>query len=176
MSFFNIKDLNYIWILSKGLKVIFIIIGAFVANFIIKTFIAKGFKKKIGKELGEKRKKRIKTLISVFEGTSKFLVSILAILIISSEFGININALLAGVGILGLAVGMASREIIADFLSGIFILIEDQYNIGDEVKIMGIEGKISEITLRKTIIKDKDGDTHMIPNGQIKIIARRHDS
>jgi len=92
---------------------------------------------------------------------------------ILSELGINITPILASLGIVGLAVGMAAKDIIADFISGIFILLEGQYYIGDEVKIGDIEGKVKEITLRRTILKDKDNMLHFIPNSQIKIVARK---
>ena len=71
-----------------------------------------------------------------------------------------------------LAVGMAARGIVADFIFGIFILLEGQYDIGDKVKIVGLEGIVEEITLRRTIIKDKEGAFHYIPNSQIKIVSR----
>ena len=92
---------------------------------------------------------------------------------ILSELGINITPILASLGIVGLAVGMAAKDIIADFISGVFILLEGQYYIGDEVKIGDIEGKVKEITLRRTILKDKDNMLHFIPNSQIKIVARK---
>ncbi|HOE15376.1 MAG TPA: mechanosensitive ion channel [Candidatus Paceibacterota bacterium] len=91
------------------------------------------------------------------------------------ELGINITPILASLGIVGLAVGMAAKDIIADFISGIFILLEGQYYIGDEVNISNIEGQVQEITLRKTILKDKDNMIHIIPNSQIKIVSRKSD-
>lgn len=174
MDFLFAQNFLTDWILSKGLRVVGILLGAFVLNFVVRALIIKGFQKRIGNGFNGKKKKRVETLISIFKGTSGFVISILVILIILPEFGVNISALLAGVGVLGLAVGMASREIIADFLSGIFILIEDQFNVGDTVKIMGIEGEIKEITLRKTMILDEAGNMHLIPNGQIKVVAKKH--
>jgi len=122
----------------------------------------------------EDKRKRAETLISIFGGTLKFTISIIALLMILSEFGVNIGPLLAGAGLVGLAVGMASREIVSDFLSGLFIILEDQYHVGDKVKIAGIEGEVKEITLRRTIIKDEGGLVHSIPNGQIKTVAKKN--
>ena len=92
-------------------------------------------------------------------------------MMILPEFGVNVAPILAGVGLIGLAVGMAARDIISDFISGLFILLEDQYRVGDAVKLAGIEGTIEEITLRKTILKNSEGTRYSIPNSQIKIVA-----
>ena len=116
--------------------------------------------------------KRAKTLISIFGGSLKFIIWIVAFLMILPEFGINIAPILAGIGLLGLAVGMAARDIISDFISGLFILLEDQYCIGDKVKVSGIEGIVQEITLRRTILRNGEGVFYSIPNSQIKIVAK----
>lgn len=161
------------WLLSSGIKVIIILIAAALINRLFKVFLKKAISKQIeGRVDGEKRK-RAETLISVFGGTIKFVVWIIALLMILPEFGVNIAPILAGLGLLGLAVGMAARDIISDFISGLFILLENQYHVGDKVKIAGIEGQVKEITLRRTIIKDEAGLLHSIPNGQIKAVAKR---
>ena len=156
---------------EKGPKIVLILLLAAVVNKIIQITVKRLICLKIS--VNGAKKARSETLISVFGGTSKFIISILAVLAVLPEFGINITALLAGIGILGLAVGMAAREIVADFLSGIFLVIEDQYNIGDRIKITGIEGKVVEITLRRTVIKSDDGMLHAIPNGQIKAVSKK---
>jgi small conductance mechanosensitive channel len=161
------------WLLSSGIKIVFILISALLIHWFFKVFIDKAVKKIIGEKIGEAENKRAKTLISIFGGTAKFIIGIIAILMILPEFGVNIGALLAGVGLLGLAVGMASKEIISDFLSGFFILLENQFQVGDKVKIAGIEGEVKEITLRRTIIKDEKGLLHAIPNSQIKVVAKK---
>ncbi len=84
------------------------------------------------------------------------------------EFNINIAPLLAGLGVAGLALGMGVRDIIQDYIAGIFILMEDQYRVGEEVNIAGIRGKIIEFDLRKTVLKDNGNTAHYISNRQIK--------
>lgn len=161
------------WFLSHGTKIIIIIVVAFLVNRVLKVFIGKIVKKIVGNINKEASKKRFQTLISVFEGTANFVVGIVALLMILPEFGIDIGALLAGAGLIGLAVSMGSREIIADFMSGLFIILENQYQVGDEVNIAGIEGKVKAISLRRTVIKDELGTIHLIPNSQIKIVAKK---
>lgn len=161
------------WLLSSGIKVILILIVAVLINRFFKVFLKKAISKQIKGRVDGEQKKRAETLISVFGGTIKFIVWITAFLMILPEFGVNIAPILAGLGLLGLAVGMAARDIISDFISGLFILLENQYHVGDKVKIAGVEGQVREITLRRTIIKDEAGLLHSIPNGQIKAVAKR---
>ena len=71
----------------------------------------------------------------------------------------------------GLAIGMGSRSLVQDYLAGLFILIEDQYRIGEEIDVSGKKGKVVGLNLRRTIIKDSDGIIHYIPNGQVKIAS-----
>lgn len=121
-------------------------------------------------------RKRSETLISIIGGTLSFVIWAVAILMILSEFKINITPILTSLGIGALALGMAAKDLISDFLAGFFILFEGQYFVGDKVKILGIEGEVVEITLRRTVIKDKDGNLHLIPNSQIKIVQRKLDN
>ena len=143
------------WFLIHGIKIVLILIFAFSINLFFRNFIKKGINKKIKNKINGERKKRAETLVSVFGGTLSFIIWIIAILMILPEFGLEIAPILAGLGLLGLAIGMAARDIISDFISGLFILLEGQYYVGDKIKISGIEGEVKEITLRRTIIKDE---------------------
>ncbi|MCK5044516.1 mechanosensitive ion channel [Candidatus Parcubacteria bacterium] len=163
-------------LLIGGVKIIGIIIATLLTNRFGLIFINKLIKRLVNpsqKKTGPEEEKKSNTLISILGGTMKFVVGIIAALMVLSEIGIDIGPVLAGAGLIGLAVGMASKEIISDFLSGFFIILEDQYHIGDRVKIAGVEGEVKEVTLRRTTIKDDSGLLHSIPNGQIKTIARK---
>lgn len=161
------------WFLSHGIKIILILIAAIFINRFLKAFLEKAIIKQIKNRIDGEKRKRAETLISVFGGTLNFIIWITAILMILPEFGVNIAPILAGLGLIGLAIGMAAKGIISDFISGLFILLEGQYHVGDKVKIAGIEGQVKEITLRRTIIKDEAGLLHLIPNGQIKAITKK---
>lgn len=167
--FQNIID----WLLSSGVKIILILFGALLVNRSLMIFIEKIVNKQIESRINGGKKKKAETLIGIFGGTLRFIIWIAAVLMILPEFGINVAPILAGLGLVGLAVGMAARDIISDFISGLFILLEGQYNLGDKVKIAGLEGEVKEITLRRTTIKDEAGVLHSIPNGQIKIVAKK---
>lgn len=161
------------WFLSRGVRIALILIVAYFINRFLKIFVEKTIEKVVKDAIdGEDKKKRVKTLISIFTGTLKFIVSILALLMILPEFGINIAPILASLGLMGLAVGMAAQNVIADFIAGIFILLEDQYRIGDRIKILEVEGVVEELSLRRTVLKDGQGNVHSVPNSQIKMVTK----
>jgi small-conductance mechanosensitive channel len=95
-----------------------------------------------------------------------------AIITVLPEFGVNVAPILAGLGLVGLAVGMAAKDILTDFIAGFFIIIEGEYNIGDKVKIAGVTGKVMEVSLRRTILEGKGASIHIVPNREIKLIKR----
>ena len=162
------------WTLTSGIKIIAISITAFLINRFFQVFIERIVKGKIKNRISEgEKKQRIETLTNVFGGTARFIIWIAAILMIMSEFGLNITPILTGIGVVGLAVGMAAKDIMSDFISGFFIILENQYHIGDKVKIAGIEGKVKEMTLRRTIIEDEKGFLHSIPNSHIKLVSKK---
>ena len=157
---------------EKPIRVALILIGAYFAKRILDRILQRslaqlnhGISKKVKKE-------RIKTLGSVLSNLASFAVWGAAILIVLSELGINIAPLIAGVGILGLGVGFASQTLVKDYISGFFILFENQFNIGDQVEIGGKKGTVEELSLRTTILKDDEGTTHVIPNSKITTVTR----
>ncbi len=89
------------------------------------------------------------------------------------EFGINTAPILASLGVAGLAIGMAAKDIVSDFIAGLFIIMENQYRLGDKVKVAGLEGKVKEITLRRTILESEDGSTHSIPNSKVAVVSKK---
>ena len=162
------------WFLSSGIKVALIMATAFIVNRFFRAFVAKTIHRIVKNKVdGKDRKKRVETLSSIFSSTLKFIVLVLAFLMILPEFGINIAPILAGVGLFGLAVGMAAKDVISDFIAGLFILLEGQYSIGNKIKIAGVEGIVKEFTLRRTILQDGKGNIHSVPNSQIKTVTNR---
>lgn len=162
------------WFLAHGIKIILILAAAVLINRFLKTFVKKAITKQIRNNIPkEEEKQRIETLISVFEGTFTFIVWMVAVLMVLPELGVNTAPILASIGVAGLAIGMATKDIISDFISGLFIILENQYHIGDKVKIAGLKGTVKEITLRRTIIKDEEGGIHSIPNSKVTIVSKK---
>ena len=163
------------WFWAHGIKIVLILGAAVLISRLLKTFVRKAVTKQIRDNISsEEEQKRIETLVSVFEGTFKFILWIVAVLMVLPELGVNTAPILASVGVAGLAIGMASKDIVSDFVSGLFIILEDQYHLGDKVKVAGLEGKVIEITLRRTIIKDGEGRTHSIPNSKVTVVSKNH--
>jgi len=87
---------------------------------------------------------------------------------IVSELGVNVAPILAGAGIVGVAVGFGGQYLIRDIITGVFLIWENQFRVGDVVSIGDVSGVVESVTLRVTVLRDMDGTVHTIPNGEIK--------
>lgn len=116
-------------------------------------------------------KQRLDTLKSLSKSIVSITVFIILFLAIINDFGFNITPILTGAGILGLAISFGAQTLIKDLIAGFFIILENQYNVGDRVKIGENEGRVYKITLRTTVLKDKNGNLVYIPNSEIKRVT-----
>jgi small-conductance mechanosensitive channel len=146
--------------------IVYIMIQYFVPRFIKRTMLAR-MKGKSDIE----RKKRTHTLSRVMKNTLSILVGIVILFTILAQIGVNIGPALASLGVLGIAVGFGAQSLVKDVINGIFILMENQFGIGDVVKIGNVSGLVEEVNLRRTILRDLDGVVHYIPNGEIVIAS-----
>jgi small conductance mechanosensitive channel len=119
----------------------------------------------------DSEKKREDTLIRIFNGAIGIVILLIGLLMILNETGIEIAPLLAGAGIVGLAVGFGGQYLIRDIIAGLFIILENQYRIGDVVNLNTTGGLVEDISLRKTTLRDMNGTVHHIPHGEIKIVS-----
>ncbi|MBW4043755.1 MAG: mechanosensitive ion channel family protein [Acidobacteria bacterium] len=117
------------------------------------------------------RLSQVRTLSSVIRATGIGIIAFLAILQVLPVLGLNLGPLLTSAGVAGVAIGLAAQTIVKDCLNGFLILIEDQYNVGDVVKIAGLGGTIESMSLRKTMLRGFDGTLYVVPNSQISIVA-----
>lgn len=115
----------------------------------------------------ERHVARALTIRSVIESTAQIAVVTMIVLYVLAELGAQVGTLLAGVGILGLAISFGAQSLVKDVISGFFILVEDQYGVGDVVQIAGLAGLVESVNLRITTLRDLEGRVHVIPNGQI---------
>jgi small conductance mechanosensitive channel len=113
--------------------------------------------------------KRADTLTDVVYRTAWAVGFAVAALTVLPEVGINIGPLLAGAGIIGLAIGFGAQSLVKDAINGLFILVENQYAKGDVVNIAGVGGLVEDVNLRRTVLRDLNGTLHSIPNGQIAV-------
>lgn len=122
-------------------------------------------------EQRERSEQRARTLGTVLRSTASLAVYGLAVLISLGEFGINLGPMIAGAGIVGVAIGFGAQSLVRDFLTGIFMLLEDQYGVGDVVDVGSAVGVVEEVKLRTTQVRDINGSLWHIPNGEISRVA-----
>ena len=157
------------WLLSHGVRILIIILVSAVLYIVLRRLIPLAMKhmmKMKPGEFDESLEKRTKTLSGIFTTTGLLVIIASAAFMILAELGINIAPYLAAAGILGVALGFGAQTLVKDLIGGIFIIVEDQYNVGDVVQIAGISGIVQEINLRRTVLRDLDGIVHFIPNGE----------
>lgn len=172
MMGFNVHIAKLIeWLLSSGIRITFILILMFVflrvANLISnRVFLA------IGKSSDDPEfQKRSDTLSSIVRHILIATIIIVSAMMILRQLGIEIGPILAAAGIVGLAVGFGAQSLVKDLISGFFILLEDQFRVGDVVEIAGKSGLVERINLKTTILRDLAGNVHYIPNGQIDTVT-----
>ena len=114
---------------------------------------------------------QVKTLTGVIRTTGLAVIGLIFGLQFLEALGFNLAPLLASAGVAGIAIGLAAQTTVKDMLNGILILIEDQFNVGDTVRLAGLSGVVETMTLRKTTVRDGDGTLYVIPNSQITTVA-----
>jgi len=117
------------------------------------------------------RAQQLRTLSSVIYSVGVFMIGFLATMQILTQLNIKVEPLLASAGIVGLAVGFGAQTLVKDFINGFFVLVENQYDIGDTVRIAGVQGVVENLTLRRTVLRDTDGTVHTVPSSQITIVS-----
>ncbi|MFH1745055.1 MAG: mechanosensitive ion channel family protein [bacterium] len=159
------------WFFDHGVKIIAIIIVAYLIRKFAGIFIEKLIRKVVTSDrflTKEAEKKREDTLSHIFTTSLGIILWILAFMMILQEVGIAIGPLLAAAGIAGLAFGFGGQYLIRDLISGLFIIMENQYRIGDVVCFDGTCGLVENISMRMTTLRDLDGTVHHIPHGEIQ--------
>jgi moderate conductance mechanosensitive channel len=116
------------------------------------------------------RRQQLNTLSSVLYSAGVFVLVFIALLQILPVLGINMGPLLASAGIAGLAIGFGAQTLVRDVINGFFILMENQYEVGDVIRVGGVTGTVENMTLRKTLVRDDQGALATIPNSEIKVV------
>jgi len=161
------------WFMSSGIRVIVIIAIAVAVYLICRPIIRSIIKRMVSHRMaGEEEaevQQRTDTLSSILVKIAGIIILIIAVITILPEFGVNILSLIAFIGVGGLAIAFAAQSLVRDFIAGFFILLEDHYGIGDVVSIAGVAGVVEDIALRRTVLRDLDGNVHSVPNGKIEL-------
>ncbi|NCS98595.1 mechanosensitive ion channel family protein [Candidatus Parcubacteria bacterium] len=174
MNLGNIFEVIKNWILGDGSQIVILLVVGFIIYKFIRPVITKIIRKAVTEDphlTKEEEVRREDTLIKIVTGTVKIATIIFVALMILSEFGIDIGPLIAGAGVVGLALGFGGQYLVKDIITGLFIILENQYRVGDVVKIAGIAGLVEDVSLRVTILRDLDGTVHHIPHGDITTVS-----
>ncbi|MCH8898106.1 MAG: mechanosensitive ion channel [Chloroflexi bacterium] len=167
--------INFIipWLLAHGIKVVFIVIVAFTIILIGSKTLEKLIRRAVPPDGldPDAERKREDTLIRIFVTALRVIVWSITLMMILPEFGVNIAPILAGAGVLGLAIGFGTQNVVRDFLAGLFVIIENQYRVEDYISLDGVSGTVEDITLRKTVLRDLHGTVHHITHGSVTNVA-----
>jgi len=165
-------DDTFSFLRHQAPRIVAILLVAFVLSRLLKL-VAKHFS-----ELGNRqglpssvRSQQIRTLSSVIYSIGLFVILFIAAMQILALLGVNMGPLLASAGVAGIAIGFGAQTLVKDFINGFFILAENQYDIGDTVKIAGVQGVVENMTLRKTVLRDADGTVHTVPSSDIQVVS-----
>jgi len=152
-------------------KIVLVVLAAYVLTRILRAIARKTADLHIRKLPPGVRVQQVRTVASVVTSISVFVVFFVAALEVLSLLGLNLGPMLASAGIAGLAIGFGAQTLVHDFINGFFILLENQYDIGDTVRIAGVKGTVERMNLRQTVLRDEDGTVHIVPNSAIQIVS-----
>ena len=175
------------WLLTHGVRILLIVVVAVVLRWVLQRAVTRfvrqavdsGLSTHLGRNratrviasatgaLSERRRQRTETLGSVLRSLITAVVFGVAALMVLSEFGVDLAPLLASAGVAGVALGFGAQSLVKDFLSGIFMLLEDQYGVGDLIDVGEATGSVEEVTLRVTKLRDPSGIAWYVRNGEI---------
>jgi small conductance mechanosensitive channel len=163
--------------MTSGARIILIAIGAFLVLRLLYVLIAR-IENVILKEGGEftsslETEKRLKTIGNLLRKVAFVAIFIVALMMVLKEIGMDIAPIIAGAGIIGLAIGFGAQNLVRDIISGFFIIMENQVRVGDVSVINGIGGLVEEINLRTIVLRDLEGTVHVFPNGTINTLSNK---
>ena len=167
------------WFNGAPFRILVIFIVALIGQVIGNRAIDRGIGKlastdlKPGPGTAKRQAERARTIGTVFSSAFNAAIWIIAMGMILGEFGFNLGPVIASAGVIGVALGLGAQTIVRDVLSGIFMLVEDQYGVGDEIHVQEVEGKVEKVGLRITQIRDKKGVLWFIRNGEILLVGNK---
>jgi small conductance mechanosensitive channel len=151
--------------------------AAFAVAFLLWT-VLRLILRRVEKSLGEPQKgaltaheQRTRTLVSLMRSVGRVVIAVIFLFQLLSAVGVDLGPLLAGAGVVGLAISFGAQSLVKDVISGLFILIENQFGVGDVIRIEGVSGTVERMTLRVVVLRDVHGVVHIVPNGEIKKVS-----
>jgi small conductance mechanosensitive channel len=175
LSIFGFQDISVGGWLGEhgwriGLIVAICLLAIVLAGQVLPKVVAAAIARR-GGETPEEVGKRGDTVSRVLVNVTQAFVLFVAAFMILSELKIDIAPMLAGLGVVGVAVGFGAQSLVRDMFAGLFVILENQYRVGDIVTVAGVSGLVEDINLRRTILRDLDGAVHSVPNGEIRVAS-----
>jgi small-conductance mechanosensitive channel len=173
----NVVLPGWAWVIAQ---ILLILVVAFLALRFTRGFVHGIFKTLLDREAREgtaqeltslELRKRMETLDALGANLLQFFIVVIAGLMILGRLGLDIGPAVAGLGIVGIAVGFGAQSLVKDYFNGALILVENQYTKGDVIRIAGVEGTVEDLTLRRTTLRDFDGNVHTVPNSAIIVAS-----
>ncbi|MET0911095.1 MAG: mechanosensitive ion channel domain-containing protein, partial [Ilumatobacteraceae bacterium] len=180
------------WFVGTPITVLCILLGAWIASHLVRKHLGRLISTAVAqhdsvasRQLGRvglgpssdepdpRRDARAQSIAGVVGSTAAVIIWVIALITVLGEVGIDLGPLIAGAGIAGVALGFGAQSIVKDFLAGLFVLIEDQYGLGDVVDLGEASGTVQEISLRATVLRAQDGTVWHVPNGEIRRVGNR---
>jgi small conductance mechanosensitive channel len=163
------------WLREDLPAIVAIVVVVFAVDFVFRRIISRFLRRaiirasRVRSEDARIVERRANTLVSTFNWLFAIFLMFIGTALVLDNLGLNVSALVASVGIAGLAIGLGAQTLIKDVINGTFILIEDQYGVGDVVTVAGISGAVVDINPRRTVLRDMSGHVHTIPNSAIVV-------
>lgn len=159
------------WVLTSGLHIVIILLGGVVGYRSLRVLATRLESLIAGAAPTDEEVQRAKTLTRVVHSTALVAMATIAGLMILRELGLDITPLIAGAGVAGVALGLGAQTLVRDVIGGFLILLEDQFAVGDTIRVGDIGGAVEKMTLRATFLRDLEGTLHVIPNGEMRIVS-----
>jgi small conductance mechanosensitive channel len=161
-------------VVAKLLEIALIVVLARLALLLSRKVLARALRPVRGRRLtSEAAERRARTLLEMAQSLVKYVTLVAASLVILGRLGVSTGSLLTGGAIAGLAVTFGAQNLIRDFFTGIALLIEDAFTIGDRITVAGVTGEVIEMGMRMVKLRDDDGTVHLVPYGAIQTVSNR---
>lgn len=166
------EHFNWAVLTATGLRILGALLVAWLAYYGLKLAL-----KRIERSLGSTpglvtpQEQRTRTLLSLLRSVGLVIIVVMTVFMVLGAVGVELAPLLAGAGVVGLAVSFGAQSLVKDVISGLFILFENQFGVGDVIRIEGVSGTVEKMTLRVVVLRDVHGVVHIVPNGQITKVS-----
>ena len=169
-----VRDVVVPILLIIVISLVLVVVTRHIVHGVVKTALDREVAEGTAQELSAiEVQKRVATLDGLLTAVIRSFIVIVAAVMIMGELNLNIGPAVAGLGIVGIAVGFGAQSLVRDFFNGALILLENQYSKGDVVTIADVSGTVEAFSLRRTTLRDLDGVVHTVPNGQVTVSSNR---